>query len=300
MPRDFLNRAGQPLVRQLLSLYPDSLVVGGMKAGGGGDLGMEAISDQFEVLCGALRDEAQLHAGGIVAARRRVVDLLARRGRTVHLLDRHPEIDALAMAAPIVITGLPHSGAETLRDLLVDRPDLDRPGDEPSLMGVHMSSIEFELDWHVPAYAEWYDEADLQPGYGWLRRLLQVQRWQDTGSPARRWVLTSMQHLEQLPALLATFPDALVVQTHRDLDAVVTDMVGSVSERRRRSSAEVNPTQIGRYWSWRAGRMLERNQHQRRALDPARVVDVAHDDLVDDPANVVAALVDQFGVAPES
>jgi len=39
-----------------------------MKAGGGQELGMEAITEPFEVLCHALRDEARLHGPGIVHA----------------------------------------------------------------------------------------------------------------------------------------------------------------------------------------------------------------------------------------
>ena len=310
---DFLTRAATPLVRQVLSLYPDSLVVAAMKAGGGPELGMEAITEPFEVLCGALREEAQLHGGGIIAARRMVVRSLATRGKAVRLLAQHPEIDAIAVPAPIVITGLPHTGTEMLADRLATAPGLRRPDGPQDLMAVHMASMAFELAWHVPAYAEWYDEADLTPAYGWLRRLLQLQQRSDhqrsdhqrsdqerSDQEPVRWVVRSMQHLEQLPALRAVFPDAVVVQTHRDIGPVLEETTRSVAELRRRSSAEVNPTQIGRYWSWRAERMLERNAAARQRDHELRIVDVDHDELMDDPAGIVAELLVQLGAAPES
>ena len=56
-------------------------------------------------------------------------------------------------------------------------------------------------------------EADMAPAYRWHRRFLQHLQ---SRHPGERWVLKSPGHLWCLDALLAEYPDAVLVQTHRD------------------------------------------------------------------------------------
>ncbi len=81
-----------------------------------------------------------------------------------------------------------------------------------------------------PRFAEWYDEADLTDGYHWLRRMLAILQWY---RPADRWLLKSPQHLERLGEFAATFPGAVLVQTHRDPVKVVTSTASMMTYGRR-------------------------------------------------------------------
>lgn len=54
---------------------------------------------------------------------------------------------------------------------------------------------------------------DVDVMYDFHRRLLQVMQH---GEPARTWLLKTPGHLMTLEALFATYPDAWIVQTHRD------------------------------------------------------------------------------------
>jgi hypothetical protein len=76
-----------------------------------------------------------------------------------------------------------------------------------------LMSEEFVSSCHVPAYQVFLRSSDLVPVYQWERRFLQhLQQNQD----ATRWVLKAPDHVYALEALFAVFPDAVVIQTHRD------------------------------------------------------------------------------------
>jgi hypothetical protein len=151
------------------------------------------------------------------------------------------------------------------------------------LLGVGLGSMLFEAQWNVPGYAEWYDGADLGPAYGDLRTMLQILQWY---RPADRWLLKSPQHLERIPELRATFPDAVIVQTHRDPVSVAASTASLISYSRRTGTSNVSPISIGKYWAWRIERLLTRSMEQRDATGTP-VVDVRFEDLTTDPMAVV-------------
>ena len=74
-------------------------------------------------------------------------------------------------------------------------------------------SEEFLTTSHVPSYEAFLHAADLTPAYAWERRFL--QHLQPRGF-AGRWVLKSPDHAYGLDALFSVFPDARVIQTHRN------------------------------------------------------------------------------------
>ena len=165
--------------------------------------------------------------------------------------------------------------------------DAHEADEEIWLLAVHMSSMIFECTWNVPAFAEWYDGADLREGYGWLRRMMQVLGWYRSGE---QWLLKSPQHLERIPDLVATFPGVVLVQTHRDPVSVVTSTASMITTGRPVSSDRVDPDQIGRYWTWRLDRMLDRNMAQRDQLGDelgTPVIDLRFHELMADPMAAV-------------
>src|SRR5262245_66123169 len=82
------------------------------------------------------------------------------------------------------------------------------------LLRQSMRSISFECLAHVPAYSSWLAGQDWTAAYRRHRRNLQLIGLRDAG---RRWVLKNPSHLFALDELLAVYPDALVIQTHRQI-----------------------------------------------------------------------------------
>jgi hypothetical protein len=172
------------------------------------------------------------------------------------------------------------------------------PDDDQWLLGVGLGSMCFEARWNVPAFAEWYDAADLGDAYRTFRDLLAVLQWY---RPADRWVLRSPQHAERLATLLEVFPGATVVQVHRDPAAAVVRTAVLIARRRRLGTFDVSPPTIGRYWAWRIERLVSRSIDQRDATG-ANVVDVRFEDLQADPLSVVEEVYRAAGgtLSPEA
>jgi hypothetical protein len=74
-------------------------------------------------------------------------------------------------------------------------------------------SEEFVTTCRVPSYKTYLRAADLTPAYTWERKFLQYLQ---LGSPSQRWVLKSPDHVFGLEELFSVFPDAVIIQTHRN------------------------------------------------------------------------------------
>jgi hypothetical protein len=156
--------------------------------------------------------------------------------------------------------------------------------EEIQLLAMQFSTMLFESSYRVPGYRAWYKAADQRPAYAYLRRCLQALQWLRGPS---RWVLKSPQHLEQLGPLIETFPDACVVQTHRDPVRITASLCTMVAYGMRMNAARVDPLEVGRDWSARVEDLLRGSVQQRPLLPPRQVCDVHfHEFMKDDVATV--------------
>jgi hypothetical protein len=76
-----------------------------------------------------------------------------------------------------------------------------------------MLSFEFCSTCRIRSYETFVRNSDLTPVYAWEKRFLQHLQ---SALPTKRWVLKAPDHVCGLDALFAVFPDAYVIQTHRD------------------------------------------------------------------------------------
>jgi hypothetical protein len=100
--------------------------------------------------------------------------------------------------------------------------------------------------------------------------------------PGERWVLKSPQHLGHIRALLNVFPDATLVQTHRDPCTAIGSILSTVAYAARFNTDRPNPTAIGQSLNEMLEGMLRQSIEQRPAGDD-RFVDVHFRELVADP-----------------
>jgi len=153
--------------------------------------------------------------------------------------------------------------------------------------------------WHtsnrVPSYQNWLDGADLRHVYESHKRWLQVLQWK---APAERWVLKSPGHLWALESLLAVYPDARIVQNHRDPLKVVASLVSLVCTLRSLATEEIDPHEIGRDWTQRLAAGLD---HATRVRDEAKlpesqVFDVPFRAFMADEIAMVRKIYEHFGM----
>ena len=127
--------------------------------------------------------------------------------------------------------------------------------------------------WHtqfdVPSYQAWFEAQDHRFTYEGHRRQLQYLQWRCPGSP---WVLKSPQHLWTLDALFEVYPDARIVQTHRDPLTIVASLTSLCCMLRSMTSDAVDPHAIGADWSRRLAAGLEHTLKVREGGVPASQV----------------------------
>ena len=157
------------------------------------------------------------------------------------------------------------------------------PDEEIWLMAVDFATMLFEASYNVPSFAEWYHHSDQTPGYRYLHKMLQILQWYRRGE---RWLLKSPQHLCQLRPLLQVFPDATLVQTHRDPVTVTASFASMAAYGRRMSTDHPDPHAIGQMWARRIETMLQRSVED-RPTNGERFVDVHFRELVADPIGSV-------------
>ena len=102
-------------------------------------------------------------------------------------------------------------------------------------------------------------------------------------------MLKNPSHLFALDALLRVYPDALVIQTHRDPSTAIASACSLAAQASAGWSTTFTGEVIGRdqLELWASG--LERFTAERARHDPARFFDVSYDDLVADPVGTAEA-----------
>ena len=99
-------------------------------------------------------------------------------------------------------------------------------------------SLALETQAHVPTYARWLERCDMAPAYAQHRLALQTLQ---SRQPTERWVLKTPYHLWHLDALLAAYPDARIVWTHRDPGPVVTSLASLANAGQRPLTRRTDP-----------------------------------------------------------
>ncbi|HUC85026.1 MAG TPA: sulfotransferase [Candidatus Acidoferrales bacterium] len=156
-------------------------------------------------------------------------------------------------------------------------------------------SEEFISTCRIPAYESFLRQADLRPAYAWQRRFLQHLQ---SGQPSRRWVLKSPDHVYGLEALFDVFPDALVIQTHRNpLDVLksschLTEVLHGLYARPRPNGplaereSRVLAAAVERFINFR-------DAHPELA---GRFIDVTYDEITANPLACVRRIYDHFSL----
>jgi len=182
--------------------------------------------------------------------------------------------------------------------------------ENPEFMGVHHSSAEqveecwqllrqsamsvsYECLAHLPTYSDWLARQDWTGAYRRHRRNLQL-----IGSPDKdkRWVLKNPSHLFALDALLAVYPDALVIQTHRAPRTIIASVCSLNAQASADWSTVFRGPVVGQdqleLWARGAETFLD----ARAKYDQAQFCDVYYEDFVTDPIGTVESVYRHFGM----
>jgi hypothetical protein len=154
-------------------------------------------------------------------------------------------------------------------------------------------SLRFQMCFDCGRYDDWLLEQDMRPAYQHHRRFLQHMQSRHAGE---RWILKSPGHLGPLDALFDVYPDAMVVQTHRDPLRVIPSVASLEYTMRLVSSDEVDPHRVGRQMLHVWSTLLEQGMGS-RARQPereSRILDVSMSEIVRDPIACVERIYRHF------
>jgi hypothetical protein len=154
-------------------------------------------------------------------------------------------------------------------------------------------SISYETLAHVPTYSAWLSAQDWTPAYARHRRNLALI---GANEPEKRWVLKNPSHLFALDALLAVYPDAIVVQTHREMRTTLASSCSLSALATEGYSTTFVGERIGHDQIEMLGRGADLFMAARDRHDPSHFYDVAFPDLVRDPVGTVEGVYRHFGL----
>jgi hypothetical protein len=163
-------------------------------------------------------------------------------------------------------------------------------------------SMIFPTQYSVPSYANWLlHEADMAPAYRWHRMFLEHLQ---SKHPAQRWVLKSPGHLWCLGALRAEYPNALLVQTHRDPLRIMASLSSLVARLRSLASDEATIPRAAADFAENIIEGLDRSVTVREdgTVPADHVVDVQFRSFMADPFATIHEIYEKLGLelAPEA
>ena len=235
----------------------------------------------------------------------------ARSGTSIlhELLAEDPALRApyaYEMAYP-----LPRAGQGRAERIAWAEPEFDLWGDvQPEFLAVHelaahlpeeclwLTAPDFDIGFwstcvDIPSFMEWRAFTDPVPVYEYHRSFL--QRLQRHGPP-RTWVLKSPVHLGRLAALLAVYPDARIIRTHRDPARTVPSTVSTVALGRWLRSDDVDPQAIAASVVGALQLLSNGAAEQRSSLPAGQVAELGYADLMRDPVGAITRAYDELGL----
>ncbi len=159
----------------------------------------------------------------------------------------------------------------------------DHVHEEIQLLANDFSTMLFETLADVPRWRDYYQAHDQTPHYEYLAGQLKAMQFL---RGARRWLLKSPQHLEQVPVLDRVFPGSIVVFTHRDPVPVALSMIAMITYSARMHRSPVPVKRIADYWIDRLERMLNALVRDRDTVGPDRSIDIRFDGFMADEPGV--------------
>lgn len=140
--------------------------------------------------------------------------------------------------------------------------------------------------WSAASYDAWWQCQSELPSYQYMSRTLRLI---GSNEPQKRWLLKNPGHIANLDLLFAVFPDAQVVQTHRDPAQAIPSLCALLmyrhpimEEGRYRQRAHNMLVRETAKWS-----AAVRDAEAVRQSRPHQVLDVIHGDFHRDPMHTI-------------
>ncbi len=145
---------------------------------------------------------------------------------------------------------------------------------------------------NVPSYWRWWDDRAHADCYRMHKRQLQALQWLN---PNQHWVLKCPNHLSGLKHLLEAYPDARIVNTHRDPLKTVPSLCSLTAVMWGMTAEKVDLPTIAEFVLDLAENCEAAGRAAMHVVPRDQIVHVEYDELVRDPAAMAVSIYERFG-----
>jgi hypothetical protein len=142
-------------------------------------------------------------------------------------------------------------------------------------------------------YQQWFQSQSTLSSY---RRYADILRLIGAAEREKPWLLKSPRHMGEIDSLLHVFPDARIVQTHRDPRQALPSFCSFVHSQRRGLASNLRPEHLGPKLCDYLRVSLER-MRAARTKAPRQFFDVSHRQLLAEPLTTVKSMYRHFELA---
>lgn len=169
---------------------------------------------------------------------------------------------------------------------------LDGPEECTLLLMQSFTTKAFSEMYEIPAYFKWLPNASHKETYRHHKSILQTLQWK---YPGTRWLLKCPLHMEAILDLFESYPDACVVQMHRDPAKVIPSHTSLSATFRGITKASIDPNELGEYVMSSWSSYMKTYLNSRNKLDQSRFIDIQYSSLKADPIGTVEHIYQHFG-----
>ena len=143
------------------------------------------------------------------------------------------------------------------------------------------------------SYLSWFLEQDMRESYQIYRRVLQLHQ---ARNPGKRIILKCPHHLAFLPALSEVFPEAIIVQTHREPLEVIPSECKLILSLQAISTEKLDWEATVKSNLQKASIFASRSVDFAKSNTPTQAIHVDYRQLVNDPIKLAQEIYAQVGI----
>jgi len=165
--------------------------------------------------------------------------------------------------------------------------DADWAEEEMLLLNHSFCSFSILGSYDVPSYFRWFLDHDKTDVYRYMADLMRLISWSRGEPEGTRWVLKNPQHMLDLDALMAVFPDAKVVFTHRDPLKTVASVMSLMWHYAVQHTDAPMRVSMREIWMEFCEAAARRCMEKRHLIPASQQLDVYYDDMNKDWRSVM-------------
>jgi hypothetical protein len=166
----------------------------------------------------------------------------------------------------------------------------DSPTECVYLMGWEFKGLLWDAQARFPGYSRHSFECDMSSAYDWHKRFHQMKQ----GSEDVRWTLKAPSHILWIPELLAAYPDARLVWTHRDPFTALASQCSLMAQIHERYSDHPDLGWIRQRYPHYMREHLRRPM-QLPAHQKERIYDLLYNDVMRNPIGALKGVYSWLG-----